>query len=93
MKPTVGRIVHYRMSTEDAERVRTQLKADNPLALLGQYELPVAGQAYAAVVTAAADSPVVNLRVFLDGPFEFFAPSRAEGATPGTWCWMPREGV
>lgn len=94
MKPTVGRIVHYRMSAEDIETVRVQLQ-NNPLTLLNQFNAPRTGQPYAAVVTSVTDHPAhpdVNLNVFLDGPFGYFAASRVEGDGDGTWCWPPREG-
>jgi hypothetical protein len=92
--PTVGRIVHYRMSQVDVRAVRTQLRA-NPTALLDQSNLPQARQSYAAVVTSVTGQPghpLVNLKVFLDGPFDYFAASRVEGDEAGTWCWPPREG-
>jgi len=91
VKPTVGRIVHYRMSEHDVKAVRTQLRA-NPTALLDQSNLPRAGQCYAALVTSVTGHPDVNLKVFMDGPFDYFVASRVEGDQAGTWCWPPRVG-
>ncbi len=35
-------------------------------------------------------SSCLNGRVLLDGPFDFWALSVAEGTVPGTWAWPPR---
>jgi len=91
-QPTIGRIVLYRMADDDVTRCRHDL-SHNPPRLLKQFNQPQAGQTYAAVVTSVTDHPDhpdVNLRVLLDGPFDFFAPSRDEGEAPGTWHWPER---
>ncbi|MFJ6841334.1 hypothetical protein ACIQRE_01545 [Streptomyces griseoluteus] len=90
MTPTVGRIVHYRMSDDDIARFRQELRHS---LRLEEHNAPEAGQPYAAVITSVTDHPDhpdVNLKVLLDGPFDFFAPSRVEGTEPGTWSWPER---
>lgn len=93
--PTVGRIVHYLLSEEDVARILDQL-SHNPPDVSAQFNEPRLGQPYAAMVTSVNDHPVhsdVNLSVWLDGPANYFAPSRREGTQPGTWCWPPRVGA
>lgn len=92
-QPTVGQIVHYSMSADDITRAAYELSS-NPPDRLAQFNEPRQGQVYAAVVTSVTDHPQhpdVNLRVFLDGPYDFFAPSRTEGTAAGSWSWP--EGV
>lgn len=89
-QPAIGRIVHYRMSDDDVARSRQELRHKHRLE---QHNQPQTGQTYAAVITSVTDHPDhpdVNLKVLLDGPFEFFAPSRDEGTGPGTWSWPER---
>ncbi|MEU9208561.1 hypothetical protein AB0D27_11545 [Streptomyces sp. NPDC048415] len=91
-QPTIGRVVHYRLSEEDVTRCQQQL-SHNPPELLKQFNEPRAGQTYAAIVTSVTvhpDHPDVNLRVILDGPYDFFAHSRVQGEEPGTWAWPER---
>ncbi|NUT31542.1 MAG: hypothetical protein HOV79_00565 [Hamadaea sp.] len=86
MAPTIGRIVHYRLTQSDAEAIAKAL--------------PTAGRNYAAedhyypamVVAVFGNGEHVNLKVFLDGGpgAEYWATSRPEGDMPGTWTWPPR---
>jgi len=86
--PTVGRIVHYRLSGQDANTIMINRSASHGAWPLGN---PVAeGQVCAAVVVATFGGPNVNLHVLLDGFDSFWATSRPEGDGPGTWCWPPR---
>jgi TPP-dependent pyruvate/acetoin dehydrogenase alpha subunit len=86
-KPTIGRIVHYRLAEHDGVR------ADS----VGKYRPAI------IVETWGENSPHVNLRVFLDGsndckhdekgnviPASEWSTSRMEGTEPGTWRWPPR---
>jgi hypothetical protein len=84
-RPTIGRIVLYRLTDADADLIRqTRLPAGVPMGN------PVAaGEQFPAVVVAAY-GPYVNLQVLLDGVDSYWATSRAEGDGPGTWCWPPR---
>lgn len=84
--PTVGRIVHYRMSEFDVGSVRTLPGFDSR-----RCNSPVVGQVYAALVVAAwpGDS-ACNLVVFLDGSATYWATSRTPGDADGCWSWPPR---
>jgi hypothetical protein len=48
------------------------------------------GDTCAAVVVRVFGESGANLQVLLDGSDTYWATSRAEGDTPGTWAWPPR---
>lgn len=88
MKPTIGRIVHYKLTSSDVAIINQQdphqPSRRNPVS---------EGQVYPAMVVAVfGNGEHVNLKVFLDGgpSAECWATSRPEGDAPGTWCWPPR---
>ncbi len=89
MQPTLGRIVHYTLSTGDAQLINQPGLANatprNPVR---------EGQVYPAMVVAVFDPSVTtaNLKVFLDGGggAEYWATSRTEGEGPCHWAWPPR---
>jgi hypothetical protein len=86
--PTIGRTVLYRLSDDDARRI-TQQRANNGT----RGNVVEEGQVFPAVVVRIfPGNPhgVVNLKVLLDGPDEFWATSRHEGDEPGTWSWPER---
>lgn len=87
-QPTLGRIVHYKLTESDVALINQRdphsPSSRNPVS---------ADQLYPAMVVAVFGSGEhVNLKVFLDGGpgAEYWATSRPEGDTPGTWCWPPR---
>lgn len=89
MTATIGRIVHYTLTSTDAELIK------NTEAYKGGHNCnPVSeGQAYPAMVVAVfGNGEHANLKVFLDGGggAEYWATSRPEGDAPGTWAWPPR---
>lgn len=87
-QPTIGRTVLYRLTEGDARHI-TQNRAHNGVS--GNFV--DAGQVYPAVVVRTfPGNPhgVVNLKVLLDGPDDYWATSRHEGAEPGTWAWPER---
>lgn len=92
MTPTIGRIVHYRLTSNDAQVITRIRRTANPEGAL-EYSIgnPVSeGYIYPAMVVAAFGSDAVNLKVFLDGSDDYWACSRNEGAEPGCWFWPPR---
>ncbi len=81
--PTVGRIVHYRLSEQDAERANRQQSPDGNTARPGDV-LP-------AIVVRVNQGNSVNLQVFLDGPDTLWVTSRGlDGIEFGCWFWPPR---
>lgn len=83
--PSVGRLVHYRLSAKDAETInhrRTQ-HVGNP-ANEGDI-LPMI-----MVRVWPGDTHGVNGQVLLDGNDQLWVTSVAEGDGPGTWSSPPR---
>lgn len=88
MQPSIGRIVHYTLSREDAARITDRRRQQQPLA----FGNPVSeGDAFPAVIVRLWDDDTVNLRVWLDGTDDLWATSRPVGDyIPGTWSWPAR---
>lgn len=82
--PTIGRIVHYRLSAGDATAIN---------ALPGPKNEAREGDVYPALVVRTwgetAES-AVQLQVFYDGAGSYWATSRREGDEPATWAWPVR---
>jgi hypothetical protein len=99
MKPTIGRIVHYKISEDDAETInrRRQRSANAPKSEWG-FQAHVgnpaeAGQVFpASIVQIFGDTTesAVNLQVTLDGNDTYWATSRTAGDGDGQWSWPPR---
>lgn len=86
MKPTIGRIVIYILTEEDARQIAM---------LSGRKNSPAAGQEYPAMVVrrwGPDPASAVQLQVFYDGDGSYWATSRVQGEKPGTWHWPEREG-
>ena len=82
--PSLGRIVHYALTEEQAAQVSASRKL-RPRR--GNEVLP--GQVYPMIITQVwPDS--INGQVFLDGSDSLWVTSAHEGKTPGTWCWPPK---
>lgn len=103
MKPTIGRIVHYKLNAADAEAInrrRADWKAmvtDRDLPPHDGYQAHVgnqaeAGQVYPATVVRVfhPETSTANLQVTLDGNDTYWATSRQEGDGEGAWAWPPR---
>lgn len=104
MKPTVGRIVHYRLNKADAERITTARARDSkrgnpvnegyvvPLIVTAVWPGEYAG-AYAEPEDDTYESDVgVNGQALLDGPDSLWVTSAPQHPTlPGCWFWPPRE--
>lgn len=105
MKPTIGRIVHYKLSAFDAEAIN-KLRADWKAMATDRDQTPhdgyqahignaaEAGQVYPATIVRVfdphGDSGTSNLQVALDGNDTYWATSRRTGEDDGTWAWPPR---
>ncbi|WP_282698294.1 hypothetical protein [Streptomyces sp. CC208A] len=98
--PAIGRIVHYRVSKEEADAVNRRRRdfhnsrgaADRTgfVSHIGNRVEP--GDVFPAMIVRVWDESTVtvNLQVMLDGNDVLWATSRAEGAEPGTWAWPGR---
>lgn len=100
MKPTIGRIVHYRLTEEDATKInRRRLHASTHLqehiANSNGVQIHVGnpaseGQVLPMVIVAVhgdSDDALVNGQVFMDGNDLFWVTSVREGDGPRTFAW------
>lgn len=101
-KPSVGRIVHYVLSEDDADRInkrrddvekdRTRTgKIAGPWAPVGN--LAGAGQVLPLLIVRVWSDILVNGQVHLDGNdllWKTSATLATDGPTPGCWSWPER---
>jgi len=82
---TIGRIVHYRLSAQDAAVIRTAGLSGNEAR---------EGDVYPAMIVRVfasyGEHQMANLQVHLDGADNYWATSRAEGDGVNHWSWPPR---
>jgi hypothetical protein len=99
MKPSIGRIVHYQLTEQDAAEI-TRRRTDGPsiAARIAEGKWPTGAQAHVGNPVKAGDvfpmvivrvwdaseQGAVNGRVLLDGSDEFWATSRCQVATDST---------
>lgn len=99
--PSVGRIVHYKLSSLDASEInrrRYDYATDDPdrvgrsghVAHVGT--MTNEGDVFPAMIVRTTEHgpDVINLQVTLDGNDALWAPSRSQGEKPGTWHWPER---
>lgn len=82
MKPTVGRIVNYKLSEYDHDNLKNNFYKDSEGKLEGT--LP-------AVIVRVWSETTVNLKVITDGPIDVWKTSVSQGDQPGNWNWPVRE--
>jgi hypothetical protein len=89
MDITIGRIVHYRLTEEDAQLIRTLRASANQLALPAEMqEFDVrAGEVYPAIAVKVYGPHQASLQVFIDAPFPLWAKGRSEGEGVGEYLW------
>lgn len=81
-QPTVGRIIHYHLSEQDASLVNQMRETQ---AMVGN--AATAGTVLPLIVTAAHSSEGVNGQVLCDGDDSIWVTSAHEGTQPGQWSW------
>jgi len=79
MKPTIGRIVTYKLSDSD----KAKLKAHSYNPNTGADEAP-------SIVVRAWSDTCVNLRVLVDGEQTLWVTSALLGDQPSQWQWPAR---
>lgn len=104
-KPTVGRIVHYTLTADNADAVnrRRQYAHDHQNLSLGPDAIRGAtgeqthtgnkaneGDVLPMLIVRVWDSGLVNGQVYLDGSDTLWVTSAAEGEGSGQWAWPPR---
>lgn len=83
MEITVGRIVHYTLSTGDADQI-------NRRALPQLGNTVTEGQVVPLLVVRVWSPTCINGQALLDGNDALWVTSVMEGTGPRTWAWPPR---
>ncbi|SDI20040.1 hypothetical protein SAMN05421505_1387 [Sinosporangium album] len=89
--PTIGRIVHYKLSGHDVSMI--DLESMQSFGGQGVIRSPAKlGDVLPAIITRTYEGSgtAVNLQVFLDGNHSYWATSRSQGTDHGQWSWPPR---
>jgi hypothetical protein len=78
MKPTIGRIVHYKLTDDEISNLDGI--HNNKMSLLP------------AIITTVWSDTCINVQVFVDGhKGSFWKTSINEGSEAGSWSWPTRE--
>ncbi len=88
MIPTIGRIVHYTLSEQDAAAINA-LRGRSTFRANPAYE----GEVYPMMIVRVwGNSPdsAVQGQVFIDGNFTLWATSVSHGEGPRTYAWPER---
>jgi hypothetical protein len=103
MKPTIGRIVHLRLSAQCAQEInRRREDARRPESPIAASQPPdgaqvhvgnpvTEGDEFPMIVCRTWSETTVNGQVFLDGNDVLWTSSVVEGTEPGTWHWPERD--
>jgi hypothetical protein len=86
--PTIGRIVHYKLSGADVLSVNDKRLKDQTSGNAARK-----GDVFPALIVRTwgeQEGASVQLQVFLDGPDTYWATSRTEGDGEGQYIWPPR---
>lgn len=89
--PTIGRIVHYKLSEHDADRINGKRRNGDDTGNAA-YEGDVVPLVIVRVWPdeGGPGIPGVNGQALLDGYDTLWVTSAHEGAEPGQWSWPPR---
>ena len=93
MQITIGRIVAYKISAEEAfiinDRRRTVVDADNEPIYRGNQA--GGSEEFPLLVTKVWSDGSINGQLFLDGNDSLWIASSTEGIGPHTWRWPNRD--
>lgn len=99
MRPTIGRIVHYRLTADEAAAInkrRADARTERSLAkaeggaVIHVGNTAHAGDVVALLVTDTHGADCVNGQAFLDGNDSLWVTSTTYGIGPGEWTWPQR---
>lgn len=98
MTPTIGRIVHYQLTVQDAEQINRHRAAVEQVTVGAQAHVgntSQAGDILPAMIVRVLPGDNVNLQVFLDGNDTLWATTRPpvladNTSAPGCWHWPAR---
>lgn len=90
-QPSIGRVVHYRLTQYDVDSIERRKTAAGAVA-----NPHTVGQVVPLDIVLVwpdehgAGVPGVNGQAKIDGNFQLWITSAREGTEPGTWSWPPR---
>lgn len=100
MQPTIGRIVHYKVTSEQAQAInkrRGDYRAGAKTEWINGAQAHVGnhvseGDVYPLIIVRVwpnefGDKPGVNGQLILDGNDTYWVTSRGEGVENGQWSW------
>jgi len=99
MKPTIGRIVNYKLNQTDVEAInRRRTNPTSIAARIKEEKWPLGaqahigndvttGQIYPMIIVAVWGETCVNGQVLLDGNDTFWVTSAQLGESEGNWNW------
>ena len=93
MKPTIGRIVEYRLSQQDAVAIAARRRLQAHAFEIFQGNRVAEGDTFPAMIVRVwgeAPESAVQLQVFLDGTDTYWATSVQVGEGPRTYSWPIR---
>jgi len=94
MQITIGRIVHYRLSSEDAENIN-RWRSTTQLTLKDAHmgNIAQAGDVLPMLVVRVWGGGSVNGQVFLDGNDSLWVTSVGEGDGMRNWSWPVKQAT
>lgn len=95
--PSIGRIVHYRLSEEDAHKINRRRNDATEAAHMMIHtgflrhvgSSAYGGQIVSMIITLVLPASI-NGQAVLDGNDSFWLQSVQRGDEPGTWDWPPQ---
>lgn len=84
-KPSLGRIVHYRLSSDDVMRIESNRQDGK-----GSGNSVRAGETVPMMITVVWSETCVNGQLFLDGNDSHWVTSASYGAADRQWQWPPQ---
>lgn len=82
MKPTIGRVVLYRLANDDLDDIINLAKDHGD-----QFDSPEIGDLVPAIIVKVYSDQKANLKVFLDGDADLWVMNVCEGPEEGQWQW------
>lgn len=104
MQPTIGRIVYYKLTAEDAQAINKRYsdagnyRKTNSTENGEQFHVGnhfSEGEIVPVIIVRVwpnefGDKPGINGQALLDGNDSYWVTSKAEGEEKGQWSWPPR---
>lgn len=96
MKPSIGRIVHLKLSADCADQINRRREPGAghsegwPKGAQAHSGNPVREGEIVPMIVTLVFSECVNGQAILDGNDSLWVTSVKEGTEPGTWCWPER---